>query len=127
MVGANASRGGAVVWVERVLWAVAAAALLGLAGAALPSGPHSTSSPSFSVGRSDATPSGKSKSAAPITQRVLRTKPIESIRVGERVLGENPDRAQVDPDELEPDPKTWVRLDVRMTKPSGRQLEATLL
>jgi hypothetical protein len=58
--------------------------------------------------------------------RKLITQPIETIRVGQRVLGTNPNRDEVEPFE-EPDPKTWRTIEVEQIKPSGKKLYATLL
>ena len=58
--------------------------------------------------------------------RKLITQPIETIRVGQRVLGTNPNRAEVEEYE-EPDPKTWRTIEVEQIKPSGKRLYATLL
>ncbi|MDY3563015.1 Hint domain-containing protein [Gemmata sp. JC673] len=118
-------RGGRLL--EWGLWAVAAAALAGLAVARYaPAHTRDAGPPTPPVAAAPSPPPGPEASAS-AGPKVLRTRPIESIRVGDRVLGENPDREQVAPDEPEPDPRTWVRIDVRMTKPSGRVLEATLL
>ena len=45
---------------------------------------------------------------------------------GQRVLGTNPNRDEVEPFE-EPDPKTWRTIEVEQVKPSGKRLYATLL
>ncbi|MDW8223098.1 MAG: hypothetical protein RMJ82_09135, partial [Gemmatales bacterium] len=58
--------------------------------------------------------------------RRLITQPIETIRVGQRVLGTNPNRDDVEEFE-EPDPKTWRTIEVEQIKPSGKKLYATLL
>jgi hypothetical protein len=58
--------------------------------------------------------------------RRLITQPIETIRVGQRVLGTNPNRDEVEPFK-EPDPKTWRTIEVEQIKPSGKKLYATLL
>ncbi len=58
--------------------------------------------------------------------RRLITQPIETIRVGQRVLGTNPNRDEVEEFE-EPDPKTWRTIEVEQIKPSGKKLYATLL
>ncbi|MGL4461602.1 MAG: hypothetical protein ACRC1K_05560 [Planctomycetia bacterium] len=58
------------------------------------------------------------------------TVPIETIALGRRTLGENPElsdaerRAFVDPD---PDPATWRELRFRMTKADGGGLDVHLL
>ena len=52
---------------------------------------------------------------------------IEKVQVGDRTLGRNPIREQVDPDAPEPDPNTWRKLVIRMTKESGRELRINLL
>jgi hypothetical protein len=57
--------------------------------------------------------------------RRLITQPIETIRVGQRVLGTNPNRDEVEEFE-EPDPKTWRTIEVELVKPSGKRLYATL-
>lgn len=57
----------------------------------------------------------------------LRTKPIEQVAVGERVAGHNPLREQVDQDLPEPDPATWKKVDLRMTKSDGKRLDMTFL
>jgi len=58
--------------------------------------------------------------------RKLITQPIETIRVGQRVLGTNPNRDELEPFE-EPDPETWRTIEVEQIKPSGKRLYATLL
>jgi hypothetical protein len=58
--------------------------------------------------------------------RKLITQPIETIRVGQRVLGTNPNQDEVEPFE-EPDPQTWRTIEVEQIKPSGKRLYATLL
>ena len=58
--------------------------------------------------------------------RRLITQPIETIRVGQRVLGINPNRDEVEEFE-EPDPHTWRTIEVEQIKPSGKRLYATLL
>jgi hypothetical protein len=58
--------------------------------------------------------------------RQLITQPIETIRVGQRVLGTNPNRDEVEEFE-EPDPQTWRTIEVEQIKPSGKRLYATLL
>jgi hypothetical protein len=58
--------------------------------------------------------------------RKLITQPIETIRVGQRVLGTNPNRDEVEEFE-EPDPQTWRTIEVEQIKPSGKRLYATLL
>ncbi|MDW8266760.1 MAG: hypothetical protein RMJ52_15660, partial [Gemmataceae bacterium] len=58
--------------------------------------------------------------------RRLITQPIETIRVGQRVLGTNPNRDEVEAFE-EPDPETWRTIEVEQIKPSGKRLYATLL
>jgi Holliday junction resolvase-like predicted endonuclease len=58
--------------------------------------------------------------------RRLITQPIETIRVGQRVLGTNPDRDEVEAFE-EPNPMTWRTVEVEQIKPSGKRLYATLL
>lgn len=50
---------------------------------------------------------------------------IEDARLGERVLGRNPLRDQVD--QVEPDPQTWRAVSLHMRKPSGKSLWIELL
>jgi hypothetical protein len=57
----------------------------------------------------------------------LKTRPIESIEVGQRVLGKNPSSEGVASDLDEPEESTWRRLKLRMTKPDGRRAEIVLL
>jgi hypothetical protein len=56
----------------------------------------------------------------------LITQPIETIRVGQRML-----EPQSQPDKVEefeePDPQTWRAIEVEHIKPSGKRLYATLL
>ena len=79
----------------------------------------STQSATASVG----VPSGRTET---VYVRRLITQPIETIRVGQRVLGTNPNRDEVEEFE-EPDPKTWRTIEVEQIKPSGKRLYATLL
>lgn len=53
--------------------------------------------------------------------------PIDKVAVGDRTLGRNPLRDQVDPNAPEPDPETWGKLVLRMKKDSGRSLYINLL
>lgn len=55
------------------------------------------------------------------------TKPIDQIRVGERVLGRNPLRDEVDSILEEPNPRSWRRLTLAMEKPDRGLLEIELL
>lgn len=57
----------------------------------------------------------------------LHTKPIEKVVVGDRVAGYNPLREQVDEHLPEPDPKTWKKVDLRMTKADGKRLDIVFL
>jgi hypothetical protein len=66
------------------------------------------------------------KPLEPVKRRVLKTRPIETIRVCQRVLGRNPKREEVEESE-EPDPKTWKMLEIEMTKPSRKMLQATMV
>ena len=68
-------------------------------------------------------PSGRTET---VYVRRLITQPIETIRIGQRVLGTNPNRDEVEEFE-EPDPKTWRTIEVEQIKPSGKRLYATLL
>ncbi|GBD36347.1 hypothetical protein HRbin36_01470 [bacterium HR36] len=68
-------------------------------------------------------PSNRTKT---VYVRRLIAQPIETIRVGQRMLGPNPNRDEVEPFE-EPDPKTWRTIEVEQIKSSGKKLYATLL
>ncbi len=54
-------------------------------------------------------------------------KPIEQIRVGERVLGENPLLDAAASDVPEPNAATWRQLELRMAEPGGKQLDIVML
>ncbi len=54
-----------------------------------------------------------------------RTAAIQKIQVGQRVVGRNPIRAEVE--SWTPDPATWQRLDLHMAKEHGGSLWITLL
>jgi hypothetical protein len=56
--------------------------------------------------------------------RPARLRRIETIRLGERVLGRNPQGAAA---EAEPDSATWRQVELELHKPSGRLLYAGLL
>jgi len=55
------------------------------------------------------------------------TRRIQDIRVGDRVLGENPLREDVETDFQEPEPFGWRRLKLQMVKPDGHGLDVELL
>jgi len=55
----------------------------------------------------------------------LITKPIQDARVGDRIVGRNPIREQADL--VEPDPATWRKISLFMTKESGLGLWMDLL
>jgi len=55
------------------------------------------------------------------------TKKIQHIRVGDRVLGENPLRDDVDQGFTEPEPGGWRRLKLIHIKPDGNRLDIELL
>jgi RHS repeat-associated protein len=57
----------------------------------------------------------------------LLTKPIEEIRVGDRVLGLNPELDQSVRSTPDPDPATWRTVRLRMPKQSGELLPIELL
>jgi len=66
-------------------------------------------------------------SAAASVEAGLVTKPIEQIRVGERVVGENPLLSDSDRNVPDPDPATWRVIRLRMQKQHGGTLEMELL
>ena len=70
-----------------------------------------------------------SVSAAPIAveQHAQLTKPIEQVRIGERVMGANPLFSDEERNVPEPHPATWRHLKLRMTKDDGGRLDIELL
>ena len=59
--------------------------------------------------------------------RRLRTRSIETIGLGDRVLAHNPLRHEVDTGLSEPNPATWRRIALWMTKADGSRLDIELL
>ncbi len=54
--------------------------------------------------------------------------PIEQVRLGQRVLGRNPEMTDADRAAVEPvDPATWGAVTLRLTKPDGTTLTVELL
>src|SRR5579859_6518079 len=74
--------------------------------------PHNEQPPAVTLAglQSAATPS-----KSPVSNRLV-TRPIGEIQLGDRTLGENPDRNQVDESLPEPDPATWRKLQLQMAK-----------
>jgi len=68
-----------------------------------------------------------SASATSSARGPFLTKPIEQIRIGERVLARNPLRSEVDRRFDEPTPETWRHLTLRLRKPDGQRLDIELL
>jgi hypothetical protein len=62
--------------------------------------------------------------AAATVGQAAQLRPIETIRLGERVLGRNPQGVAAEP---EPDPATWRQVDLELRKGGGRMLYAGLL
>jgi hypothetical protein len=58
-------------------------------------------------------------------EKQLTAKPIQDIRVGERLVGRNPIREQAEL--VEPDPASWRKISLHMTKGSGLGLWIELL
>ena len=58
---------------------------------------------------------------------ISRIKPISEVQLGERAIGKNPLREQVDESLPEPDPQTWRKLTLRLPKENGRWLTVELL
>ena len=75
----------------------------------------------------DAPAATANSTPAPSTsgERGLRTKRIDDARVGDRLIGRNPIREQADL--VEPDPATWRKVSLHMTKESGLGLWIDLL
>jgi hypothetical protein len=57
----------------------------------------------------------------------LLAKSIEDLRLGDRVLGTNPNREEVDEFAPEPDPATWRAIRLVMTKEDGSHIDIELL
>lgn len=75
--------------------------------------------------RSQASPASAPATARSTGDRRVRTQRIDQIRVGDRVVGRNPIREQADL--VEPDPATWRKISLHMTKESGLGLCIDLL
>lgn len=56
-----------------------------------------------------------------------RIKPIAEVQLGERAIGQNPLREQVDADLEQPNEATWRKLTLRMPKDNGKWLTVELL
>ncbi|QDU60465.1 hypothetical protein Pan216_13060 [Planctomycetes bacterium Pan216] len=67
-----------------------------------------------------------SLAVAAVTPEKLPTKAIEEVALGDRVVGTNPDRSEVEPT-AEPDSKTWRHVTLWMTKGNGGRLDIELL
>lgn len=65
--------------------------------------------------------------AKSVTKPLSRTKPISEVQLGERAIGQNPLREQVDADLEQPDQATWRKLTLRMPKDNGKWLNVELL
>ena len=59
----------------------------------------------------------------------IKIKAIQDIEVGERSIGKNPQLTDKERSEFfaDPDPATWRKLTLTMTKPNGKRLDITLL
>ncbi len=77
-----------------------------------------------SSGPANSTPQGQ---AASVGKTTLVGNPIRDARLGQRVLGRNPLREQVDESLPEPDAETWRKITLRMTKDDGHRLDIELL
>lgn len=97
--------------------------LRGSSPQARPAAVTTTATSAQSATASVGVPSGRAET---VYVHRLITQPIETIRVGQRVLGTNPNRDEVEAFE-EPDPKTWRTIEVEQVKPGGKRLYATLL
>lgn len=64
---------------------------------------------------------------ATATKPTSRVKPISEVQLGERAIGKNPLRKQVDDDLEQPNEATWRKLTLRMPKDNGKWLTAELL
>ncbi len=72
----------------------------------------------------ESTPQGETAS---VSKTTLIGNPIRDTQLGWRVLGRNPLREQVDESLPEPDPETWRKITLRMTKADGHCLDIELL
>ncbi len=75
-------------------------------------------------GPAQSTPQGETAS---VSKTTLIGNPIRDTQLGWRVLGRNPLREQVDESLPEPDPETWRKITLRMTKSDGHRLDIELL
>jgi hypothetical protein len=55
------------------------------------------------------------------------TKPIEEIRPGDRVLAHNPELSDDQRNSPEPDPATWLLIELELTEEDGHRVEVRLL
>jgi|GEM_PF-2311024 len=90
---------------------------------------HGMRASSNAVIPSTSEPSASTANTSPVSHvrggKSLRSKPIEDVRVGDRIVGYNPIREQADL--VEPDPTNWRKLSLHMTKESGHGLWIDLL
>ncbi len=70
---------------------------------------------------------GELRAGKPARGARLRTTPIQDLRVGMRVLGRNPVRADADRDVPQPEPATWRLVRLRMEHEPGKSVDAELL
>jgi len=67
-------------------------------------------------------------SAPPAPRPALRTAPIERVRVGQKVLGRNPELTDAERTAAEQvDPATWRMLTLELPKPAGGRVDIELL
>ena len=95
--------------------------LLGLGASRSPVERHAQSAPT-TISRSDF----DSLTSAGGPEHALATKPIEQVRVGDRVTAHNPLISDSERTWSDPDPKTWRKLDLRLPR-SGGHLAITML
>jgi hypothetical protein len=96
-----------------------------LLAACLAWGPSATTSPpSGEPEIATENPTQVPDKARTVEDQAARLRRIETIRLGERVLGRNPQGAAA---EAEPDAASWRQIDLELRKPSGRLLYAGLL
>lgn len=110
---------------KRLCWAASCLALAGICLAkAIPASPNPAQA---EVKAASVASLADKATALPTRQLPHRTKSIEAIRVGDRVLGENPQLNDKDRSLVDPDPATWRRLELCMTKKDGKRLDMVLL
>ena len=88
------------------------------------------SSDSVDVSRSQAAThvSSDADTSNPLSKTKTATRPIEELRVGDRVMAYNPEVTEAERSSWQqPDWESWIKLSLLMTKPDGSELRIQLL